>query len=222
MRKILLLLFIVAVTATSCRRNIEACVQVSNTTPALGQEITVVNCTKNYDYYEIDMGDGKLYDDNNGILNHAYEKSGTYRITLSAEDDRGRDSDETSEIVVVAPPNAAQFEGFWEYYKVETVTIYDLEAGPGYGDITIESSTLVDSTLYYMDADTIQVFDVQPDTMISIYGSDWILGWDSNPDLLNLDLLGFYFVAQLYADELVLRQRENNRHRYHYFRKSQM
>jgi len=223
MNKIIIGMLVVFSGMYSCRKPIEACIQIDNVTPKLGEEITVVNCTKKFDFFEIDMGDGKLFDDNNGILNHAYDKSGTYRVTISATDERGRDSDETSENIIVPPPNASEFEGFWRFYKTERITIYDLEAGPGYGDITLENTTLIDSTIYFLNNDTIQIFDEKPDTLIEVYGDDWTLAFDNQPDAMLFPDIGVFFVVKIAPNEFILRQRVVfDSHMLYYFRRTEI
>lgn len=110
----------IAVLSVSCSRTPEACLNTPKTVVDLGESITFENCTERTSKYEIDFGDGNSADDDDSdALTHAFEKPGTFVVTLEAEHEKSGNKDEMSVTVTVNEPDPQKLRGNWNMYKRE-------------------------------------------------------------------------------------------------------
>lgn len=103
----------------SCVKTPEACVEVDNANPSLGQVITFTDCSENMVDFNLDFGDGKDVDLSDNEMTHYYESPGTFNVVLTAYSKDDKKSNEASVTVTVKEPTDAEIEGTWHQYKEE-------------------------------------------------------------------------------------------------------
>ncbi|MFN6946144.1 MAG: PKD domain-containing protein [Cytophagaceae bacterium] len=115
----LLLAFLVL---TSCRKP-EACFTASLTTVQLGQEVLFNDCSTDGAKTKINFGDGSREKTFVGIIRHTYSDPGTYNVTITVLNRRGKRKDAAGSTITVKAPEKQEIIGRWRYYKEETVTL---------------------------------------------------------------------------------------------------
>ena len=190
----------------------KACLEASNLTPQLGEEVTFINCSKRFKKFTLTTGDGGFIDSENAVLAHTYESPGVYTVTLNVADKDERNFEEISTTVtVVAPPASAMF-GAWDLQRIETVSYHGDAFGRDYGDYTLESTQSVGTLRYSFTIDTFMILQM-PDS-IEIYSRDWF--YDYLPQFPEVEIHygfgpGFAFnLLSLDAATMVGRTRNND------------
>lgn len=162
----------------------KACLEASNLSPKLGEEVAFINCSKRFDKFELTTGDGGLLTSEQAVLDHVYETPGTYTATLTVMDDNERKFDEITTTINVQMPALNEMLGGWDLQRIETVSYYEDNFARGYGDYFLERTQNVGDLRYSFQADTFFIYQL-PDSNY-VYSADW--SFDYQPDFPDLEI----------------------------------
>lgn len=211
-KRVAILVLPVLVIAGCNKLSPQACLEASNLNPALGEEVTFINCSKRFKKFELTTGDGGLIDGENAVLKHSYETPGSYQATLTVTDKKERNFDEITTSVNVRMPQLSEMLGGWDLQRIETWSYFGDDFARGYGDYTLESTQNVEDLRYSFQADTFFLYQL-PDSTKLING-DW--SFDYLPDFPDLEVhFGFgpglsFNVISLDLNNMVGRTRNND------------
>jgi len=217
MRKTLLLSSIAIIVGfTSCKK-LDACFDVSNASPDLGEEVSFTDCSEKAEYHEYDFGteinDTYLFwysesepatsDDANATF--TYDAPGTYTVTLTVQDKKKKKSEETTATIIIDAPTASDIKGNWNKVKETTTTSFLFGA----------SSFVVVDEDWVFDTDSVQgdVDGIEETNYEIIMGSDGTFTLKNN--LTN----DSYNIIKLHDGEMILREESDLGYVDHLFEK---
>ena len=155
MRK-LLILFGSLILLSSCDDPSEPCLELPSTA-MIGEEIEVLNCSRNYDEIEINCSAFLNKDTDLPIYNLKFDKAGTFTVNLRTNNGKGNET--ISEQIVVKGPEASDIIGKWRLYKSESIGEYafeDLSNAYAYDVFEVkaydESLRFTDDSLYVVSS----------------------------------------------------------------------
>ena len=120
MRTIISISCLIIILFSSCKKEPEACLSVSNNTPWVGEPVTFTNCSKNYNQSLLNFGDDAPPLTIKGNASHTYYFSKPYTAELFVYNSDNKDvlEDQANQIIVPQEPKQNEINGKWLNYKL--------------------------------------------------------------------------------------------------------
>lgn len=105
---------------SSCKKEPEGCLSVSNNTPWVGEPVIFTNCSKNYNQSLLNFGDDAPPLTIKGNASHTYYFSKPYTAELFVYNSDNKDvlEDQANQIIVPQEPKQNEINGKWLNYRL--------------------------------------------------------------------------------------------------------
>ena len=102
----------------SCNREPVPCISIEPNTIQLGQETTISDCSEHSFNNELKTGEGGNFS-NITSMEWAYNRPGTYQISLKTFSKKGNKDATEIQYIVVSPPDSNKIKGRWKLTVIE-------------------------------------------------------------------------------------------------------